>query len=312
MQTPIPSAKELLAMSKKVETIESSLTVKDCPFFATRVVGQTLVDKVFVVPTASFSFQTHQLVSHILNQTPFEEKPAFPDSATIYETGAKMSNPYASVHQKTHFFVTDEGHICFSTQQFERKEYPYPGYILKPEIDIWLLVERPASGLETLVIEHDPRTLSFSDARKVILARNREWERNLPEDIEAAIASMSLGKLKPHSISSPRFCLPEALPQRTFMEAHAFAHSLSDAGTLANWNSIDGVLALLHNPPNAKRRGVQTRFEPNELLLDWWGFTPQIEAIENELRKLGFDDVILFHVVLSAILHTDKARWTVS
>ncbi len=107
----------------------------------------------------------------------------------------------------------------------------------------------------------------------------------------------------------PREKMPAILAQCTFIEGRAFAAAIGDGRDGRHWEEIQGALALLHRSPKAKH---STRFEPNALLLGWWGTSgAQIETLHNELARLDFDDVILFHVVLSAILHSEKARFSV-
>lgn len=117
-----------------------------------------------------------------------------------------------------------------------------------------------------------------------------------------------LGLHKPQGAgaATPRPQLPSFLPQGTFLEARQFSNAISDGRDGRHWGEIQGVPALLHCPPKSKH---QTRFEPNSMMLNWWGVSStQPQALYDELARLDFDAVILFQVTLSAILHTDKAR----
>jgi hypothetical protein len=102
--------------------------------------------------------------------------------------------------------------------------------------------------------------------------------------------------------------LPSILAHPTFMEARQFAGAISDGRDGRYWNEIQGVIALRHCPPKSK---LETRYEPGAMMLNWWGVpSAQPQTLYDELARLDFDDVILFQVVLSAILHTEKARWS--
>jgi hypothetical protein len=104
--------------------------------------------------------------------------------------------------------------------------------------------------------------------------------------------------------------LPKQLSQATFIEARATVHAISDGRDGRHWRTVDGALALLHYPPKADH---QVRFEPNNLLVTWWGNpTPGIKTLWDELASLEFDAVVTFKVTLAAILHEPKARWATS
>jgi hypothetical protein len=124
-------------------------------------------------------------------------------------------------------------------------------------------------------------------------------------------AQKARGKDTPSQAKPSKQIIPKRLAQFTFIEARAIAHALSDAPTLTNWQDVEGAIALLHSPPNAKH---QVRFEPNALLTTWWGYpTPaDKQALWNELKTISFEGVVTFYVVLAGILRTDKARWTTS
>lgn len=104
--------------------------------------------------------------------------------------------------------------------------------------------------------------------------------------------------------------LPVQLAQPTFMECRSAVHAISDARDGANWGEVAGALALLHQPEKGSH---QVRFEPNHLMLTWWGKAPaDVTPLRNELSKLEFDAAVTFNVALAGILHDPKARWTVS
>jgi len=104
--------------------------------------------------------------------------------------------------------------------------------------------------------------------------------------------------------------LPKALPHPTFIEARSVCRSLSDGRDGRYWEPLEGVIALLHCAPRATH---SIRFEPSMRLLKWWGTQgTNIEALRAELARLDLDDLILFRVLLSAILHTEKARFSAS
>jgi hypothetical protein len=110
--------------------------------------------------------------------------------------------------------------------------------------------------------------------------------------------------------SQTRAKLPKTLPQPTFIEARKVCESLSDGRDGRQWEPIEGVIALLHSAPKSTH---SVRFEPSARLLKWWGTQgAQIETLRAELARLDLDDVILFRVVLSAILHNEKAYFSAS
>lgn len=110
--------------------------------------------------------------------------------------------------------------------------------------------------------------------------------------------------------SQPRAKLPKVLSHPTFIEARSVCASLSDGRDGRHWAPLEGVIALLHCAPKATH---SVRFEPSTRLLKWWGTQgAQIEALRAELAQLDLDDVILFRVVLSAILHNEKAHFSAS
>ena len=104
--------------------------------------------------------------------------------------------------------------------------------------------------------------------------------------------------------------LPLSLPHPTFAEAKAGALAISDGRDGRCWKPIDGAMALLHAPARSKH---QVRFEPNNLLVTWWGQPPtNAETLWNELQKMDMDTVMLYHVTLANILFDPKARFTAS
>ncbi|RYX80635.1 hypothetical protein EON83_27805 [bacterium] len=142
---------------------------------------------------------------------------------------------------------------------------------------------------------------------------NSRNERNgwiLPPEVMEEVSPISSPVARSHKAKEPREILPAHLPQSTFMEARAFAHALSDGRDGRNWFEIEGTAALLHSAPEAPH---STRFEPSAMLLGWWGLSMvEGETLRDELRKHDFDSIILFHVILSGILHDSKARFTIS
>lgn len=110
--------------------------------------------------------------------------------------------------------------------------------------------------------------------------------------------------------SQPRAKLPKVLAHPTFIEARRVCESLSDGRDGRHWAPLEGVIALLHCAPKATH---SVRFEPSTRLLKWWGTQgAQIEALRAELAQLDLDDMILFRVILSAILHNPKAHFSAS
>ncbi len=102
--------------------------------------------------------------------------------------------------------------------------------------------------------------------------------------------------------------LPTVLPHPTFIEARQLSNAISDGRDGRHWGEIQGAFALLHCPPKSQH---QTRFEPNAMMLNWWGVSSaQPQTLYDELARLNLDAVILFQVTLSAILRTEKARWS--
>lgn len=108
----------------------------------------------------------------------------------------------------------------------------------------------------------------------------------------------------------PRRKLPLSLAYHTFPEAKAGALAISDGRDGRNWRPIEGTLALLHAPKSAAH---QVRFEPNNILVTWWGEPPaNAESLWEELKKMDMDSVMLYHVALANILFDPKARFTAS
>ncbi len=115
--------------------------------------------------------------------------------------------------------------------------------------------------------------------------------------------------LRPKVNREPRTRVVKA-PHPTFKEARTLCESLSDGRDGRHWAPIEGVIALLHSAPKATH---SVRFEPSARLLNWWGTSGvQIETLRDELARLDLDDVILFQVVLSAILHNETAWFSAS
>ena len=104
--------------------------------------------------------------------------------------------------------------------------------------------------------------------------------------------------------------LPLSLPGLTFAEVKAGTLAISDGRDRRNWSPIEGALALLHKPKSAAH---QVRFEPNNILVTWWGKPPaNADSLWGELEKMDMDSVMLYHVVLANILFDPKARFTAS
>lgn len=109
---------------------------------------------------------------------------------------------------------------------------------------------------------------------------------------------------------APRRKLPRALPYPTFGEAKAGALAISDGRDGRDWRSIEGAIAVLHAPSRASH---QVRFEPNNLLVTWWGKPlTNPETLWDELKKMDMDSVMLYQVTLANILFDPKARFTAS
>lgn len=135
-----------------------------------------------------------------------------------------------------------------------------------------------------------------------------------PEDTERtrkrnAALDIKIPPFKKPDVHKPA-PLPARLAQPTFMECRSAVHAISDARDGTNWGEVSGALALLHQPEKASH---QVRFEPNQLMLTWWGKAPaDVTPLRNELSKLEFDAAVTFNVALAGILQDSKARWTVS
>lgn len=104
--------------------------------------------------------------------------------------------------------------------------------------------------------------------------------------------------------------LPTALPYPTFAEAKAGTLAISDGRDGRDWRPIQGTIAALHATENAAH---QVRFEPNDLLVAWWGkpLTDQ-QTLWDELKEMDMDSVMLYQVTLANILFAPKARFTAS
>jgi hypothetical protein len=104
--------------------------------------------------------------------------------------------------------------------------------------------------------------------------------------------------------------LPLSLAHPTFPEAKAGALAISDGRDWRDWHTVEGALALVHAPKSAAH---QVRFEPNNILVSWWGKPPaDAESLWEELKKMDMDSVMLYHVALANILFDPKARFTAS
>ena len=92
--------------------------------------------------------------------------------------------------------------------------------------------------------------------------------------------------------------LPLRLSQPTFIEAREAGTAISDGRDLRNWRAMEGMIAMLHCPQNAR---LQTRFEPSTLLLSWWGKSQgaDLQTLQEELKRLDLEALVTFFVCLS-------------
>lgn len=95
--------------------------------------------------------------------------------------------------------------------------------------------------------------------------------------------------------------VPSVLPQTTFIEARSAASAISDGRDLRHWKPIDGIVGMLHAPKDAQGRAskFQTQFIPTGSFLDWWGSPPDLITLQEELKELSFDAILLFFVCVS-------------
>jgi hypothetical protein len=180
-------------------------------------------------------------------------------------------------------------------------------HLTKDEYLCCLLDERPYILFGNLdgPIGEGEEALSYQEVRDALKERNEKWKIEIPLELRDLLGE----KLKPKGTAlESRATLPVILPHPTFIEARQFTGAISDGRDGRHWGEIPGAFALLHCPPKSQH---QTRFEPNAMMLNWWGVSSaQPQALFDELARLDFDAVILFQVTLSAILHTEKARWS--
>lgn len=153
---------------------------------------------------------------------------------------------------------------------------------------------------------------------RAITERNERWGIEPSAQLKAVLGApfpldlSMLDLFEPWEPSKPqaKVIMPVALAHPTFLEARRVCESLSDGRDGRNWAPIEGVIALLHNAPKSTH---SIRFDPSARLLNWWGTSgAQIEGLRAELARLSLDDIILFRVVLSAVLHDEKARFSAS
>lgn len=301
-ETPNPTTQELLAFAESERQQLEGITPENCPYFHAVFVEDESPGEIRI----AYCEKIQVLLGYAL-QLGAQANPRQldrPDQVIIYPR--KAGELYSVKIASTHFFVTDSGSIGFSVHKGKATYRDGITYKKKfPDKEIWLLVESPVTEQSNGSDETDAALLAFPFARvrDAIRARNEAWGINIPFELR----DLSAPPLEPKS-SKTRPELPSFLPHPTFMEARQFAGAISDGRDGRYWGEIPGALALLHCPPKSK---LETRYEPGAMMLNWWGVpSAQPQTLYDELARLDFDDVILFQVVLSAILHTEKARWS--
>ncbi|HEX2950879.1 MAG TPA: hypothetical protein VHV83_15155 [Armatimonadota bacterium] len=90
----------------------------------------------------------------------------------------------------------------------------------------------------------------------------------------------------------------ESIPQYTFHEARTVAIAIADAHTGRRWEQIEGEIAVRHVIPGEP---LQTKFAAGPLS-GWWGSPLSHEGLLEELRKMEFSGVLLYHVGLHMVL----------
>lgn len=306
MRTPDPTPEQVAEIYWRKEQEMQQLTPESCPYFSCDFIqaetqGETIVAicETIGVSKIGASNLVYGIKEHIASEA--IEKPDVVFGA--YPTQTQGESRWIAA--ETHFFVAKSGALCF-----------------RADAQNWALVEVPPDFYREVVEDDKPfLRFPFTQVRDEINRRNRKWGilppvelRELLEQsaIDATLKAQTDILAIPEEIKkaiakkSARAILPAVLSQPTFLEARQFANAISDGRDLRNWDTIQGAVALLHSPPYAKHG---TRFEPNSLMLNWWGVSiTEPQALYDELGRLDFDAVILFQVTLSAILHTEKAR----
>lgn len=90
----------------------------------------------------------------------------------------------------------------------------------------------------------------------------------------------------------------ENIPQYTFHEARTMAIAIADARSGRRWEQIEGEIAIRHVIPGEP---LQTKFAAGPLS-GWWGSPLTHEGLLEELRKMEFSGVLLYHVGLHMVL----------
>ena len=92
----------------------------------------------------------------------------------------------------------------------------------------------------------------------------------------------------------------DSIPQYTFHEARTVAIAIADARSGNRWETIEGEIAVRHVIPGEP---LQTKFAAGPLS-GWWGSPLSQEGLLEELRKMEFTGVLLYHVGLHMVLQS--------
>jgi hypothetical protein len=217
--------------------------------------------------------------------------------------------------------ANDEPEFCeWAIHHFSRNPETGPDTLRILTPDGAAGVSNEAESVEFRLPRFDIFTTFIPNANLTAFAIGASGEvRSIPDTPEARTLFEALfERNKSNGFPTPDFRtapktrrkLPKSIPHATFPEAKAGALAISDGRDRRDWRTVEGALALLHSP---KRAAHQVRFEPNNILADWWGKSPaSAEILWEELQKMDMDSVMLYHVTLANILFDPKARFTAS
>lgn len=156
-------------------------------------------------------------------------------------------------------------------------------------------------GPQPFTIDEAQHTLSLA-----VDKRNRAYGLRLPAMLPSEVTEGTtlyprpemealLGVAEEPPQRPPR---PESIPQYTFHEARTMAIAIADARSGRRWEQIEGEIAVRHVIPGEP---LQTKFAVGPLA-NWWGSPLTHDGLLQELRKMEFTGVLLYHVGLHMVL----------